>query len=603
MKASWTTILVLVLIPSLAGRRASAQDEMPLRSLFTAPTFDPSVLGDSVVPKAGSSKTRVKRAATSAGSKPARSEGVILETPKFILELPTLKPRGARPVRAATAPTAKANLASRPRMVAPSPTQPPVPNPPLEIENENRTVNPPSTAIAPADATRFPLLPLPESSPLTPTGPAISGAAVPPLTVEITPGLPGEIVTGEQSSGVAVPPTSSVADAVQGQPSYIPSSMFRPNGLPGRGHLWFSAEALFGEYGDSNSLIGDERAPDAFAERFQAVNLGVLDGQHIGLSELDPSLVGQQLENGTATGYRLRGGVRTATNGGIEFDGTWMSEYERSWQRGLGGLAAGADPTTVRVTAALPLFDGNAGYAVPFDQFFRVGITTETNLYGVHFSPSGHWWGAILIQPAISFRYMKLNEGFGFAAADSGLEYEHNADGTPVASTLDPPVAVVPPYQTTLAATGDTDLMGALVGLQYSTSGRKIRLSGSTRIGLMYADSTQTLAGQGFGNGFAPGFDPTIAFSDSRSSVYTTGMLEQTVNLDVEIFRILPQFRRVDTQSSLVLRLGWSIVALNEVVRPVDTINWNGFPLTPSLNSTRNDFYLQTWSAGFIFQY
>lgn len=399
---------------------------------------------------------------------------------------------------------------------------------------------------------------------------------------------------------------SWIDQEVQNQPQYIPDSQFTggsSNGLPSRGALWLSVERVFGNDKDSDALIGDARAPQSFNDRFVAVNLGALDGQHIGLPELNPSLVGQEIGNDDPVGIRLRAGFRTFNDGGLEFDGLWMEDNEAFWKRGLGGFNAGADPTTVRVTAALPLFDGDEGYAVPYDQYFRIGISTETNTYGLHMAPRGYWWGAILLQPTLSVRWIDLNERLGFAGADSGLSYQHNPDGTPVETTLDPPVAAVPPYQSTLNSAGTTSLVGPLLGLNYATTGRVVRFSGSTRVGVYYADTTQSLSGQGFGNAFVGGFVPTATFADSNSSNYGTAAFEQNINVDIDVLRMIPRFQASKPSSSLLLRLGWGIMAAHSVVRTVDSIAWNGFPLTPQIEAEKDLWYLQTWSVGALYQY
>lgn len=397
-----------------------------------------------------------------------------------------------------------------------------------------------------------------------------------------------------------------VGQEIQNQPQFLQDSQFIPdadNGLPSKGALWLSVERVFGDYKDSNSLIGDSRAPQAFGDRFMAVDLSALEGTHVGLTELDPSLVGQEIGNDNPMGTRVRAGFRTFNNGGLEFDGLWMEDNETFWKRGLGGLNAGADPTTVRVTAALPLYDGTDGYAVPYDQYFRIGINTQTNSYGLHFAPKGMWWGAILLQPTIGVRMIELDEQVGFAAADSGLSYQHNPDGTPIATSLDPPVVAVPPYQSTLSSNASTSLIGPLIGMNYHTTGKAIRFSGDTRAGIYYAESTQSLAGQGFGNGFGVGFNPLLTFSDSLRSDYATAAFEQNINLDIDLLRILPPFKANKTSSSLVLRLGWGLMAVHRVVRPVDSINWNGFPLTPDISESKDSWYLQTWSVGALYQY
>ena len=375
------------------------------------------------------------------------------------------------------------------------------------------------------------------------------------------------------------------------------------NGLQSVGSIAVSVEAIFGNINDSNALIGSPNAPQIFGNRFYAASLAVLDGAHVGISELEPALVGQQLSNGTTVGARARLNYRGENNGGLEVSGFWLDDVTRSWQRGLGGFDAGADPTNVRVTAALPLDDGAGGYAVPYDQYFHIGLTTNVYGLGADYAPVGTYWGAVLIQPTVGARYIDLNEKFGFAAADSGLQYVHLPNGLPDESTLFPPNPAVPPYQSVLDVTADNQLFGPCVGLNLTTSGKIVRFSSNSRVGGLFADTQQTLSGRGFGNGFAPGFDPSIAFSDSRSQTYGTAFVEQSLNMDFELLRLLQRFAQHQGATSLALRLGWSLLAVDSVARPVESVEWNGFPLVPTITETRSDFILQTWNIGLLFQY
>lgn len=384
------------------------------------------------------------------------------------------------------------------------------------------------------------------------------------------------------------------------------SSYGRPpdrNGLQSVGSVSVSVEAIFGKIQDSDALIGSPNAPQIFNERFYAASLDVLDGSHVGVSELQPGLVGQQLSNDATIGTRVRLNYRGENESGLEVSGFWLDDATRSWQRGLGGFDAGDDPTNVRVTAALPLDDGAGGYAVPYDQYFHIGLTTNVYGLGADYAPVGTYWGAVQIQPTIGARYIDLNEQFGFAGADSGLQYVHEANGLPDESTLFPPDPAFPPYQSVLDVTADNQLFGPCVGLNLTTSGKIVRFSSNSRVGGLYVDTQQTLSGQGFGNGFAPGFDPTIAFSDTRSQTYGTAFFEQSLNMDFEIFRLLPKFAPHQGANSLAIRVGWSLLAIDSVARPVESVEWNGFPLAPAITENHSDFILQTWNVGLLFQY
>lgn len=387
---------------------------------------------------------------------------------------------------------------------------------------------------------------------------------------------------------------------VSGRPELFDRPISYRSGLQSRNSVSMTVEAIYGKLDDSDELIGSPDAPQIFGTHFYAANLGVLDGEHVGDPSLDPAIVGQQLNNDATIGMRASLNYRSPNSAGLEVSGFWLGDSERSWQRGLGGFDAGSDPNNLRATTALPLFDGGSGYAVPFDQYFRIGLTTDLYGIGVDYAAETYWIGATLVQPTIGVRYLDMDEQFQFRGADSGLSYTLNSTGTLVVDPANPPTAAFPPYQSSLDAAAHNRLLGPSLGLNVATSGRRVRFNSKSRVGVFVADTSQTLSGKGLGDGFAAGFDPTIAFSDTLNHRYATPFVEQTLGVDIEL---LPGARRGERDNSLALRLGWTFMAINSVTRPTESIVWNGFPLTPELKKTKTDWALQTWNFGLVFQY
>jgi hypothetical protein len=64
------------------------------------------------------------------------------------------------------------------------------------------------------------------------------------------------------------------------------------NGLPARNYIWLTAEVVFGQVKESDSLVGSPNAPQAFQD-FDSVSGAVLGGAHSGTEFLQPGLVGQ----------------------------------------------------------------------------------------------------------------------------------------------------------------------------------------------------------------------------------------------------------------------------------------------------------------------
>lgn len=415
----------------------------------------------------------------------------------------------------------------------------------------------------------------------------------------------GLLLLGAHTSVIAQSTTDAVISA---EPVSFTSEAFadnpqQRNGQQSVGSLSLSVEAIFAKIDDSNVLVGARNAPQSVSGGFKSVDLGAIEGTHVGGTALEPGLVGQQVSDSIHTGMKYRLNYRGQQNSGLEVNGFWFGDTGRSWQRGLGGFDAGADPTTVRVTAALPLSDGAGGYAVPYDQYFRVALNTSMYGLGADYTPYGGYMGTILVQPTVGVRYIDIDETFNFAGAHSGLSYTQQANGLPVESSLTPPVAAVPPYQSSLAVASDSWFFGPCFGVNLATTGKRFRLSSNSRVGGLFADTQQTLIGQGIGNGLAPGFDQTLTVTSNRSRSYGTGFFEQNIYADIELMGLLKRYGTFSGKNSLALRVGWSLLAIESLSRPAESIAWNGSPQQPRLKKSSNDFMLQTWNIGLLFQY
>jgi len=121
--------------------------------------------------------------------------------------------------------------------------------------------------------------------------------------------------------------------------------------------------------------------------------------------------------------------------------------------------------------------------------------------------------------------------------------------------------------------------------------------------GATHASLMPFLIGQGIGNGLAPGFDQTLTVTSNRSRSYGTGFFEQNIYADIELMGLLKRYGTFSGKNSLALRVGWSLLAIESLSRPAESIAWNGSPQQPRLKKSSNDFMLQTWNIGLLFQY
>ena len=362
-----------------------------------------------------------------------------------------------------------------------------------------------------------------------------------------------------------------------------------------------TAEAIFADFDDVSGPIGSSTAPQSIGG-FSAASFGAINGAQVGATTLSPQLIGQSSSNDFGVGWRAALDYRSETDGGFQLEGMMLENGDQSWQRGVGGLNAGADLTTVRIGAALPLnVPGAAGFVVPYDQFFGFELETSVDSISAMFAPAGFYYGSIRVQPTLGFRYLRVDQGLNFAAAGSGQAWAANPDGT--RDTTVAATTVSAPYQTLLNSSAETNLFGAVIGVNTTTTGKLIRLNSNLRAGVLLGNEDVSLAGRGFGQVIDPAFDPTAPFSDSRSGTNGTFLLESQVGVDVHIFQLINKFKGSNLGSSLVLRLGWSMLYLDQIAKVEDSIRWNGFPATPTARRQRSDFVVSSFSVGLVLGY
>lgn len=409
----------------------------------------------------------------------------------------------------------------------------------------------------------------------------------------------GTTATPIASTAVEATTVSRSRNAASGLYSGTSSSR---NGLQPKGTWSLTAEAIFANFDDSNQLIGSPSAPQSIGP-FSAATLGAINGDQVGATTLVPQLIGEGSSSDLGLGWRAALDYRNQADGGFQFEGMMVTNGDQSWQRGVGGMNAGANLATVRVGAALPLSvpAPAAGYAIPYDQFFKVELDTSVDSISAMFAPTGFYSGAIRIQPTWGFRYLRVDQGLNFSGAGSGLAWTPNADGTRDTSAA--ATVVTAPYQSLLNSASETNLFGPVIGVNATTTGRLVRLNSVLRAGVMLADEDVSVAGRGFGRLTDVGFDPLAPFSNSRSRTNGTFLLESQLGVDIQIFQLLKKMHGREFGSSLVLRLGWSILYLDQIAKVEDAVRWDGFPSAPTVRRQSSSFVMDSFNVGLVLKY
>jgi len=225
----------------------------------------------------------------------------------------------------------------------------------------------------------------------------------------------------------------------------------------------------------------------------------------------------------------------------------------------------------------------------------------------------------VMLRPYVGGRYMYVNESFNFRGIDSGYMYE--IDGVTAGSTGANAVPSFRPDWTTAVQLYDqfearlnsnvqTHLAGPEVGLRYDLGGGDgFKVWGATTVGLMANQSNMTLQGNNIGEVPATLFyginmleeDATFASKSSHSRV--SPLFEQTIAIDSRIFEALPYANEIPVLNTAIFHFGYTFTAIGQMNRPLDVVNWNGFPLTPTLNNNTQAFIYHRFNFGLEWKY
>jgi hypothetical protein len=350
---------------------------------------------------------------------------------------------------------------------------------------------------------------------------------------------------------------------------------------------------------------------------------------------------------------------------GVPFDTTDTISY------GFFGSTFDVLDRTVLNLYGLPTYSGDTpltqnGEVAPYDLQFILQHSLQT------FSGGGAWAftpiydrNGITVRPIFGGRYMAIDETFRFYGASTLLSYGlDTADAdTPINAKVFPPgdgidddddfIPDTPDEPNNQVNTTNTvfsplnglsdylivrsfinskvssDLAGPEFGFQYDLGDAAgMKLTGSTRLGLMINNERLKLHGDNIGNFmgvevipdpitganiFTRMFDtnnvngPTQnAFTDSDSSTHLSPLFEQGLNLNLPLFSKVPVLKDAWQLRDASLTVGWSWLFIGEVADPNDSIIYKSSPFTgvfPEISAERDKFTQTTWSIGLNWNY
>ncbi|MEZ5940421.1 MAG: hypothetical protein R3C18_03450 [Planctomycetaceae bacterium] len=350
-----------------------------------------------------------------------------------------------------------------------------------------------------------------------------------------------------------------------------------------------------------------------------------------GNAEFDDNAIRFRPSSGAALGDpNAAGGIKGTTGffaedgTGVMFSGFWADTAGEINQRGTDNFFG--VPITQAITTqygaqnlaaygAVPLNNGESpriefgpGSTAKYDILYRTEFFTQAAGANVSFYlPSVIDNDAVQIRPLWGARYLYINESFGFRGIDSGFTYDLADD------TFRPTGGAISydQFEANLRNEIRTQLGGPEVGfrIDLATNRDAFHMYTETTLAVAANYEKASMSGQNIGdplvdiqiNGLTtprmlePGVD--TRFTDKQDRTHVSPVFTQSVFADFDLFS-LPPFTRFDLLENTRFKVGYTLIYAGKVARPLDSINWQGFPLTPEISLSHENWWAHQWSAG-----
>lgn len=292
--------------------------------------------------------------------------------------------------------------------------------------------------------------------------------------------------------------------------------------------------------------------------------------------------------------------------------------------------------------AGLPLggadtdHDGLPGVVQPFDIYYRLQLTSQVG--GANLD----WYTAPIIdkpafmmRAAYGARYLAVRETFQFDGADSGLGYTidvptsgtGNGTGTGTGTTttgtgfLSPvtlePLVALNIMQSMLQSNVTTQLAGPEAGFRFDIGRDRFKIWTTSKLGLLVNYSSRNLSGYNIGDAYYPKTggtttDPTVMprgngastkFAHQDSSTALSPLFEQSIFGKAKLFQYVPVLKKSKILSSADFQAGYTVIVVGNMYRPSQDINWDAYPVNPSLNDKRGSYITSNYSFGMSWEY
>lgn len=232
---------------------------------------------------------------------------------------------------------------------------------------------------------------------------------------------------------------------------------------------------------------------------------------------------------------------------------------------------------------------------------------------------------AFKLRPLIGARYLNISEQFHFRGIDSGFGYNltnsqstagnggggGGGNGTTTAVTFRPdPNTLQINYDMVEALMTNnvrSNLAGPQIGLRYDFGdGDEFKFWGQSVVGLMANREDFSQWGNNIGDEstlltFSTGIDMLAndaRFRSSRTINHVSPLFEQTFMAEAQIIDMIPLIRNLTFLENTVFRCGYSATFVGDVARAGESIDWKGYPKTPSIHPHRDWWFTSRWNFG-----
>ena len=332
--------------------------------------------------------------------------------------------------------------------------------------------------------------------------------------------------------------------------------------------------------------------------------------------------------------------------------------------QGVTNLSGQVDPTLFALPldtgfSTFPLFpDLNiVGFTQKFDLYTSLSYQTEA--HGANFVVLNKVIarrGNALVRMGFGADYLYVGDSFGFVGIDSGLDYEIddlevtdgivNAGGgggggagaggagggidfvadnfnfvTPALTDT-----VNEPFLAELDSNVESYLGGPTFALRYEAGGKKFKMIGESAFSLLVNHERTRISGSNIGEqtamktlygidflneteaidaGAAGATAPTrdTSFTDRDSHTHLSPMFKQSVKAELDLARTFPVFEKFYLTEHAKFTGAYQLSYINRMQRASAAINWQGFPLFPTVRSQYDDFYLHEFRLGLQMEY